>query len=286
MSEYKFFATVYDRMMDNIPYEEWEQYLLQILYRFNVRPDATITEIGCGTGTITEMLADDGFSMTGIDLSEDMLNEARKKNLKKKSTATNESLEKDFSDKQPCFQKSQIPDITYLHMDMRELVLPEKQDVIISISDSMNYLLTNDDLYRTMKAVRKNLKEDGLFVFDLKTEYFFKTALDGNTYKEDLGDFSYLWKNYYDEEKHIHSYYLWFKLYDKNKTKLIRKLCSKHEPFTLKKEHHRQRAFSAADIKEAALKAGFDSATVYGDFSFMKPCKKCERYYVIMRNSK
>ncbi len=286
MSEYKFFATVYDRMMDNIPYEEWEQYLLQILYRFNVRPDATITEIGCGTGTITEMLADDGFSMTGIDLSEDMLNEARKKNLKRKSTATKESLENVFSDKQPCFQESQISDITYLHMDMRELVLPEKQDVIVSISDSMNYLLTNDDLYRTMKAVRKNLKEDGLFIFDLKTEYFFKTALDGNTYKEDLGDFSYLWKNYYDEEKHIHSYYLWFKLYDKNKSKLIRKLCSKHEPFTLKKEHHRQRAFSAADIKEAALKAGFDSATVYGDFTFMKPCKKCERYYVIMRNSK
>lgn len=80
MAEYKYFAKVYDRMMDNIPYEEWEQYLLKLLFKYGVSPCAKMTELGCGTGVMTRLLSDEGFAMTGIDLSEEMLAVARKKN--------------------------------------------------------------------------------------------------------------------------------------------------------------------------------------------------------------
>lgn len=70
MSQYKYFATVYDRMMDNVPYEEWKQYILQLLFKYGVKPCAKIAELGCGTGMMTRLLSDDGFHMTGIDLSE------------------------------------------------------------------------------------------------------------------------------------------------------------------------------------------------------------------------
>ncbi len=79
MDTYTGFAYVYDEMMSNIPYLQWEAYLLQMLYSSGVKPDASIAELGCGTGTMTELLYDDGFDITGIDLSEDMLSLAREK---------------------------------------------------------------------------------------------------------------------------------------------------------------------------------------------------------------
>ena len=241
MAEYKYFATVYDRMMDNIPYDDWEQYILLLLYKNGVKPDAKITEIGCGTGTMTRRFAEYGLKMTGIDVSLDMLKEAKAKSA----------------------------DITYIHMDMREMNLPEKQDVIFSTGDSVNYILTNSDLKKLMKSAYDNLADGGVFLFDLKTDYFFRYSLDGYTYREDLGDFSYVWKNIYDEENHIHSYYLKFRHGD-NKERV-------------EYEIHKQRAFFASDIKQAAVYAGFDRAKVYGEMTLMKPKKKCERFYILLK---
>ena len=81
MEQYTLFAKVYDRMMDNIPYEEWEQYLLQLLYRHRIKPCSSIAELGCGTGSVSLLLQADGFEVTGIDISGDMLKVAEEKRL-------------------------------------------------------------------------------------------------------------------------------------------------------------------------------------------------------------
>ena len=60
-------------MMDNIPYEEWKDFLLRMMYRYRVSPSASIAELGCGTGTMTGLLAEEGFDVMGLDLSSDML---------------------------------------------------------------------------------------------------------------------------------------------------------------------------------------------------------------------
>ena len=242
MREYEFFANVYDRMMKNIPYGEWEQYLLLLLFSFGVQPEASITELGCGTGTMTRRLARSGFKMTGIDLSQNMLRLAKEKGGR----------------------------INYVHMDMRELDLPEKQDAIISVCDSVNYLLTNDDLTKVMKGVYDNLKDGGVFIFDLKTEYLFKTFMDGNTYRENMGDFSYVWKNHYDEKSKIHTYDLKFKYREDGKIKTAEEL-------------HKQRVFSAADIRSSARMAGFGKAKVYQELTLTRPRKNSERIYVVMK---
>ena len=77
MKAYSVFAHIYDKMMDNIPYEEWKDYLLMLMYRYGVSPSASVAEIGCGTGTMTGLLAEEGFDVMGLDLSSDMLEEAR-----------------------------------------------------------------------------------------------------------------------------------------------------------------------------------------------------------------
>lgn len=241
--EYQYFATVYDRMMDNIPYEDWKQYLLEMLYKYGVPPCADITELGCGTGVMTRLLANDGFNMTGIDISEEMLNVAKEKN---------------------------IGNVAYMKADMRDFTLEHKQDAIISICDSMNYLLTEDDFTKACKCAYNNMSDNGVFIFDLKTEYFYKYELDGRKFSENMGDFSYVWRNKYDDKKHIHKYHL---LFD----------CNESGKREIKEELHKQRSYFAGQIKEAALKAGFSHGTAYDAFTFEKPKKRSERIYVVLR---
>ena len=80
MEAYSEFAQVYDLFMDNIPYEEWCDYLVTLLKQYGVS-DGLVLELGCGTGNMTEALKRRGYDMIGIDNSEEMLAEAIEKNI-------------------------------------------------------------------------------------------------------------------------------------------------------------------------------------------------------------
>ena len=76
MDAYTGFASVYDIFMDNVPYREWSEFVIKLLEQYGVK-EGLVCELGCGTGSITRRLRDAGYDMIGIDLSEDMLYEAR-----------------------------------------------------------------------------------------------------------------------------------------------------------------------------------------------------------------
>ena len=69
---YEGFAYVYDTFMDNVPYEEWAEYVTGILEEYGIT-DGLVLDLGCGTGSMTELLAEKGYDMIGVDLSADML---------------------------------------------------------------------------------------------------------------------------------------------------------------------------------------------------------------------
>ena len=73
MNAYTGFAKVYETFMDNIPYELWTTYLTGLLAEYGVAKGSLLCELGCGTGTMTRKLAEAGYDMIGIDLSEEML---------------------------------------------------------------------------------------------------------------------------------------------------------------------------------------------------------------------
>ena len=323
-------------MMDNIPYDEWEQYLLQILYRFNVAPDASIAELGCGTGNMTRRLSANGFHMTGIDLSEDMLSIARikqevaanfrevRKGLKqlvpvglhnaKDNTSKNEENETTDDDTAGLHNTETAAETTteettklnssglhntensdissdsdwinYILADIRDFTLPEKQDAMISVGDSMNYLLEVEDLSKAMKAARENLKDGGVFIFDLKTEYFFISAYDGRTFRGKADGIPYIWRNTYDREKHIHEYHLTFKEKQGGKKNCgdTRESCPGEKKQEEIVERHYQRTFAAKEIIEAARGAGFAHGAAYDAFTFDKPRKTSERIYIVLKN--
>ena len=121
MEAYKSFARVYDMFMDNTPYQEWCAYLVSLLREYGIS-DGILLDLGCGTGSMTELLSECGFDMIGVDGSEDMLEIAVEKRDESGSH------------------------ILYLMQDMRELELYGTVRAVVSVCDCINYILEKGDM--------------------------------------------------------------------------------------------------------------------------------------------
>ena len=124
MEAYTDFANVYDTFMDETPYEEWSDFIVQLLREYKIE-EGLVLDLGCGTGTLTELLAEQGYDMIGVDNSSQMLSVAMQKK-----------------------EKSSL-DILYLLQDMREFELYGTVKAVISVCDSLNYLLDEEELVQT-----------------------------------------------------------------------------------------------------------------------------------------
>jgi len=181
MNSYSGLASCYDLFMDDTPYDRWMQYILTKFDKYDV-PRELILDLGCGTGTLTQMLAKEGYDMIGVDASEEMLQIAQEKRI-----------EDGY-------------DILYLLQDMREFELYGTVRAVVSVCDSINYLLSDEDVIQTFKLVNNYLDPKGIFIFDFNTEYKYAEVIGETTIAENRDDFSFIWENYYDEESHINEY--------------------------------------------------------------------------------
>lgn len=245
MEAYTEFAQVYETFMDNVPYEEWCEGICNILQEHGIR-DGLVLDLGCGTGTLTELLAKEGYDMIGVDVSEDMLQEAIEKRA-----------------------ESGLP-ILYLLQDMREFELYGTVRVVVSICDSLNYILDYDDLAHVFSLVNNYLDPKGMFIFDLNTEAKFQ-AMGSETIAEVRDEGSFIWENEYDEEKKINSYDL--TLFIREEDDLYRRY----------QETHFERAWSLDEIKKALTEAGMEFVAAYDAFTKNAPRKESDRIYVVAR---
>ena len=161
MEAYSDFARVYDIFMDNVEYEKWAEYLIGSLKEYGIE-DGIVLELGCGTGVMTELLAESGYDMIGVDNSEEMLGEA----MEKRAESGHEIL--------------------YLEQDMREFELYGTVRAIASVCDCMNYITEEEDLLTVFKLVNNYLDPEGIFIFDMNTPYKYREIL-GNTTIEKAG---------------------------------------------------------------------------------------------------
>ena len=214
MEAYTDFAQVYDELMDETPYEEWCDYLATLLKKHGfsgndidvtngkgeiadmsaadtasecvaenlAQERNTILDLGCGTGTLTELLARRGYDMIGIDNAQEMLQIALEKR-----------------------ERSGLP-ILYLLQDMREFELYGTVGAVISVCDSLNYLLEEQDIIKTFRLVNNYLYPKGLFIFDFNTVYKYAQVIGDATIAENREDCSFIWENYYHEAEEINEY--------------------------------------------------------------------------------
>ena len=245
MDAYTSFAQVYDLFMDNVPYEEWAAYVRGILTEYGIG-SGLVLDLGCGTGSLTECLARAGYDMIGVDSSEDTLEIAMDKR-----------------------GRSGL-DILYLLQDMREFELYGTVRAVVSICDSMNYILDYADLVQVFRLVNNYLDPGGIFIFDLNTEYKYEALMGSRTFAEDREDGSFIWYNEYSPEDHINEYDLTLFV---REGKLFRRF----------QETHYQRAYSPAEVRRAAAEAGMEFEACWDAFSRDPVKPDSERMYMVFR---
>lgn len=283
MEAYTGFAQVYDTFMDDTPYEEWCAYLVELLEKYresgaaasaernddcvinenlqqehndnavtkeNLRQEQnTILDLGCGTGTLTELLARRGYDMIGIDNAADMLEIALDKR-------TASGL-----------------DILYLQQDMRDFELYGTVGAVVSVCDSINYLLEEEDVVQTFRLVNNYLYPGGLFIFDFNTVYKYQEVIGDMTIAENREACSFIWDNYYHEAEEVNEYDLTIFVREDGQTDTYRRF----------QETHYQRGYRLEQMKEYLGQAGLAFVEAVDADTHGAVTGTSERIYVVAR---
>lgn len=256
---YSDFAAVYDELMDNAPYEQWCERLDMLIRKYGVsrpgRDSATlldseknlVLDLGCGTGTLTELMYEKGYDMIGVDLSESMLDIAMKKREESKS------------------------EILYLLQDMRELELYSTVGTVYCVCDSLNYILEEDELFQVFSLINNYLFPGGIFIFDFNTDYKYREIIGDTTIAENRDDCSFIWENYYDPEQEINEYDL---------TVFVRQEGDQFRKFT---ETHFQRGYTLEQITSLVDRAGMALVEAMDADTGESVTAESERIYVVAR---
>ena len=141
---YSALASVYEDFMDEALLEEWKAYLLTLLKTYS--PGKTGLDVACGSGIFTRAEAENGYKVTGVDVSEEMLAAAQEKAIEKRLN------------------------IRFLKEDMTKLSSFEKVDFITVVNDGINYIEPKKRV-KTFKNFYKCLKKGGVLLFDFSAKY-------------------------------------------------------------------------------------------------------------------
>lgn len=176
MANYQDFASVYDALMWDFEYDKVYNFIKNAL-KDRENPVRKCLELGCGTGNLTEYMADD-FEIDAIDLSDEMLAVAAQKLMNRS--------------------------VRFFKQDMRELMFEENYDLVVSSCDSINYILEKDELEKLFKWVYNHLNSEGAFIFDMNSIYKFETMKE--TYVDESDGVFYVWENFYDRDTQLNTY--------------------------------------------------------------------------------
>lgn len=164
MNAYKKFSYFYDEVMQELNYSLWHEFTEPYL-----QPKAKILDLACGSGTLCQMFALDGYEVSGLDLSETIIEIAREK------------------------AKLNRLNINYYIADMQNFQLNETFDVITCYFDSINFLASKTSVNATLRQVHQHLKSQGYFIFDIFSKEFMH-EYQNNTLETDYENFKINWQ--------------------------------------------------------------------------------------------
>jgi SAM-dependent methyltransferase len=147
--------------------------------------------------------------------------------------------------------------ILYLLQPMQELDLDGTVRAVYSTCDCLNYLLEPAEFSETLRRVYECLEPGGIFLFDLNTDYKYRTLLGEQTIAESRREGSFIWENVYDEKERINEYDL--TLFIPEGADLYRR-CT---------ETHYQRNYDLDDVKRILERTGFTILGIYDDYTGM-----------------
>lgn len=247
---YNGFAYVYDELMRDTPYDQWVEFVLRQTKKYQVRVER-IMDLACGTGELSVWLAEVGYSVTGVDLSEDML-----------AVANAKASEKGLS-------------IEFFQQDMTELEGFDAFDMITIFCDSLNYLPTEEAVVSTFRRVYEHLQPNGLLLFDVHSLYKMNEIFLSGPFVLNNDDISYIWQCFPGEFPNSIEHDLSFFVLDESS-----------DQYQRIDELHEQRTFSVDQYIEWLVAAGFEVLEVGADFTDKTPEVDSERIFFTARKPK
>lgn len=228
MSAYEGLAQYYDSLTADVEYERWLSWY-QDWFRKSEQPVQLVLDLACGTGTLTRMLAEAGYSMIGVDRSAEMLAEAMEK-----------SMEAGNALEMPLF----------LNQSMERLELMGQVDACVSSLDSVNYVTDQDALQEAFRRVNAYLTPGGYFLFDILPPEWMR-SLDGETFIDETEDVFCVWRADFDRETQVLTYGM--DLFEREGGHWLRE-----------QEEHSERAWEPSLLREMLEQAGFEQVEIFG----------------------
>ncbi len=234
MAAYEAFADVYDVLMDDMDYDGWADYYLQLIGRMGGQI-RTLCDCACGTGAMSVRFAERDLRVTGVDISPEMLERAQAK-----------------------ARQRGVPAM-FARQDMCALKLPRPVDALACACDGVNYLLDDGRLAAFFASAHAALKPGGTLAFDISSPWKLEHVLGDGFFGEERDDVAYLWSNRFDPQHRTVTMDLTF---------FVRERGEMYRRFG---EVHVQKAHDPEHLRELLEGNGFSDVRIYGDRTFAPP---------------
>ncbi len=246
MSAYEGLARYYDGLTADVDYRQWLNWY-ELWFARSAVPVKIVLDVACGTGTLTCMLAERGYSMIGTDLSYAMLSEAMEK-------AQNLTCERPL----------------FLHQPMDQLDMFGTVDACVSSLDSINYVTDQEILRRAFQKIHCFLMPGGWFLFDVIAPEWLK-KLDGQVFVDENPDVFCVWRAAFDEARQVLTYGM--DLFERE-----------DEVWYREQEEHQERAWQLETLSALLKDCGFDEVSMYGNMELRSPTEADHRICFVCRN--
>lgn len=242
---YTDFAYCYDLLMSDVDYPVRTEYILSLFKRYGKAP-TLLLDLACGTGAFSNLFAERGIEVIGVDMSEDMLSVARE-------NSANVGL-----------------DVLYLCQSAQELDLYGTVDGAVCCMDSLNHITDITDLEKAIAKVSLFLEPDCLFIFDLNTEYKHREILGNNTFVIDENEVYCVWQNSFDEKSLTTDISLDF-------------FIAEDDCYYRSCEEFSERAYTQDEISQILKAAGLETVGIFDDMTENPPTDMSERVIYVTR---
>ena len=229
--------------MRHVDYVQWADYIEAVFARHYATP-SRVLDLACGTGSMALELRKRAYLASGADSCREMLDVAEDKTRR-----SGHSVE-------------------FFHRNLLDLTGLPRYEAALCLYDSMNYLMTIEDVARALKEVHTILQPHGLFIFDVCTEAnslrYFRKLTD-----RDRGDgFAYVRESFYRNGIQFNRFKIRFERTDE-----------------AVEEVHRQRIYALPELQAALAQSPFSMEGAYDGFGFRAPDEGSDRVHFVLRKT-